>query len=114
MVFQQRVKNVLLYFTSGGIFPNKKYDSYKCWTCTEFSEAFTFLMENIFVQFDGMVYQQIVGIPIGKNCAPLIADLFFLLLREGFYVKPPEIQIVWPHRQVQRYLSISWRYIHHW
>ena len=23
-----------------------------------------------------MVYQQIVGIPIGTNCAPLIADLF--------------------------------------
>ena len=57
-------------------FSNKKYDSYKCWTCTELSEAFTFLMENIYVQFDGMVYQHIVGIPLGTNCAPLIADLF--------------------------------------
>ena len=47
-----------------------------CWTCTELCEAFTFLMENIYVQFDGMVYQQIVGIPMGTNCAPLIADLF--------------------------------------
>ena len=28
-------------------------------------------MENIYVQFDGMVYQQIVGIPMGTNCAPL-------------------------------------------
>ena len=28
---------------------------------TEFSEAFTFLMENIYVQFGDMVYQQIVG-----------------------------------------------------
>ena len=36
-------------------------------------------MENIYVQFDGMVYQQIVGIPMGTNCAPLIADLFFFL-----------------------------------
>ena len=33
-------------------------------------------MENIYVQFDGMVYQQKVGIPMGTNCAPLIADLF--------------------------------------
>ena len=34
-------------------------------------------MENIYmyVQFQGMVYQQIVGIPMGTNCAPLIADL---------------------------------------
>ena len=34
-------------------------------------------MENIYtyVQFEGMIYQQIVGIPTGTNCAPLIADL---------------------------------------
>ena len=34
-------------------------------------------MENIYVQFDGMVYQRIAVIPMGTNCAPLIADLFF-------------------------------------
>ena len=28
------------------------------------------------MQFEGMVYQQIVGIPMGTNCVPLIADLF--------------------------------------
>ena len=33
-------------------------------------------MEYIYVQFDGIVYQQIVGIPIGTNCDPFIADLF--------------------------------------
>ena len=33
-------------------------------------------MENIYVQFDAMIYQQIVGIRMGTNCAPLIADLF--------------------------------------
>ena len=59
-----------------GFFSNKTCDSYKCWTCTELSEAFTFLMENIYVQFGGTVYQQIDGIPMGTNCAPLIADLF--------------------------------------
>ena len=42
----------------------------------EFSEAFTFLVENKYVQFDAMVYQQKVEIPMGTNCAPLIADLF--------------------------------------
>ena len=55
---------------------NKKYASYKCWTCAELYEAFTFLMEHIYVHFEGMVYQQIVAIPMGTNCAPLIADLF--------------------------------------
>ena len=39
-------------------------------------------MENIYVQFDGMVYQQIVGIPMGNNCAPLIADDLILFCYE--------------------------------
>ena len=41
-------------------------------------------MENIHVQFDGMVYQQIVGIPMGTNCAPLIADLFLYCYERDF------------------------------
>ena len=55
----------------------KCYYSYKCWICAELCEAFIFLMENIYtyVQFEGMIYQLIVGIPMGTNCAPLIADL---------------------------------------
>ena len=35
-----------------------------------------FLIENIFVMFGGRVFQQSVGIPIGTNCAHLLADLF--------------------------------------
>ena len=65
-------------------FSNKKNDSYTCWTCTELCEAFTFLMETTYVQFDGMVYQQIVGISMGTNCAPLIADLFLYCYERDF------------------------------
>ena len=43
-------------------------------------------MENIYVQFDGMVYQQKVGIPMGTNCAPLIADLFFFYCYESDFM----------------------------
>jgi hypothetical protein len=35
-----------------------------------------FLIDNIFVIFGGRVFQQTVGIPIGTNCVPLLADLF--------------------------------------
>ena len=41
-------------------------------------------MENIYVQFDGMVYQEIVGISMGTNCAPLIADLFLYCYERDF------------------------------
>jgi len=34
------------------------------------------LIDNIFIEFGGRVFQQTVGIPMGTNCAPLLADLF--------------------------------------
>ena len=82
--FNRESKTYLCTSDKAGFFSNKKYDSYKCWTCAELCEAFTFLMENIYVQFEGMVYQQIVGIPMGTNCAPLIADLFLFCYERDF------------------------------
>ena len=81
-------KTYLSTSDKAGFFSNKKYDSYKCWTFAELCEAFTFLMENIYVQFEGMAYQRIVGIPMGTNCAPLIADSWdlFLFCYEEFYI----------------------------
>ena len=35
-----------------------------------------FLVDNIFVVFGWKVFQQIVGIPMGTNCAPLLSDIF--------------------------------------
>ena len=43
-----------------------------------------FLVDNIFVVFAGKVFQQIVGIPMGTNCAPLLADLFLYSYEAGF------------------------------
>ena len=39
------------------------------------------------MQFEGMVYQQIMGNPMGTNCVSLMADLFlFCYERDGLYV----------------------------
>ena len=35
-----------------------------------------YLIDNIFVEFGGRIFQQTIGIPMGTNCAPLLADLF--------------------------------------
>ena len=97
-----------LYFRQGGIFFNKKYDSNKCWTCTELSEAFTFLMENICVQFDDMVYKHIVGIPMGTNCAPLITDLFFYCCERYFMLnlkKSKRLHLIDKFNDTSRYLD---------
>ena len=35
-----------------------------------------FLVDNIFVVFEGKVFQQIIDIPMGTNCASLLPDIF--------------------------------------
>ena len=46
-----------------------------------------YLIDNIVVEeFGGRIFQQTIGIPIGTNCAPLLADLF-LYLHEADFVR---------------------------
>ena len=77
-------KTSLCTSDKAGFFSNKKYDLYKCWSCAELCEAFTSLKENIYVKFESMVYQQIMGIPMDTNCAPLIADVFLFCYDRDF------------------------------
>ena len=39
-------------------------------------DALHYLLDNIFIRFGSKLYKQIVGIPMGTNCASLVADLF--------------------------------------
>ena len=36
--------------------------------------------DNIYIRFGTKLYRQIVGIPMGTNCAPLVAALLLFLL----------------------------------
>ena len=42
------------------------------------------LIDNIYVEFGGLVFQQVVGIPMRTNCAPLLADLFLYSYEADF------------------------------
>ena len=46
---------------------------YHLWSC---QIALSFLLDNIYIRFGTKLYRQIVGIPMGTNFAPLVADLF--------------------------------------
>ena len=108
-MFQQRVKMYLCTSDKAGFLSNKKYDSYKCWTCAELCEVLTFLMDNIYVQFEGMVYQQKVGIPMGTNCAPLIADLFSFCNERDFMSnlhKSKRYKLIDMFNDTSRYLDV--------
>jgi hypothetical protein len=46
-----------------------------------------FLIDNIFVSFGGTLFQQVVGIPMDTNCAPLLVDLFLYSYESEFLQK---------------------------
>ena len=43
-----------------------------------------FLLDNIFIRLGNELYTQVVGIPMGTNCAPLVADLFLFNYERDF------------------------------
>ena len=52
----------------------------------DYIKMLEFLVHNIFVVFAGKVFQQMVGIPMGTNCAPLLADIFLYSYEAEFIV----------------------------
>ena len=43
-----------------------------------------FLLDNVFIRFDTKLFRQVVEIPLGTNCAPLVADLFLFCYEKDF------------------------------
>ena len=70
----------------GPYFVKEHSDSKNTYTEDDIINMLEFLVDNIFVVFGGKVFQQIVGIPMGTNCAPLLADIF-LYSYEAEYIK---------------------------
>ena len=60
----------------GPYFVKEHSDSKHKYTEDDIVNMLEFIVDNIFVVFGGKVFQQIVGIPMGTNCAPLLADIF--------------------------------------
>ena len=53
-------------------------------------EALTFLLDNIYIRFDSKLYIHFVGIPMGTNCAPLVADLILFCYERDFMLSLSE------------------------
>ena len=55
---------------------------YKLWSCQNVCEALIYLLDNIYIRFGTKLCRQIVGIPMGTNCAPLAALFLFCYERD--------------------------------
>ena len=66
-----------------------------------------FLVDNIYVRFGGQLFWQMVGIPMGTYCAPLLADLFLYSHENEFLDK----LIKEGERKLARKFNLSYHYI---
>ena len=56
-------------------FTSDVYNNQNLRSCQKVCDALVYLLDNIF-RFGTKLYRQTIGIPMGTNCAPLVADLF--------------------------------------
>ena len=71
-----------------------------------------FLIDNIFVEFGGRIFQQTIGIPVGTNCAPLLADVFLYSYEADFkqgLVKVGKTRLAQQFNFTYRYMPCWWQ-----
>ena len=71
-------------------------------------DALTFSLYNIFIRFGTKLYRQVVRIPIGTNCASLVADLFLFCYERDFMMSlsdDKQADIVDAFNTTSRYLD---------
>ena len=86
----------------------KKRIGYKLWSCQNVCEALIYLFNNIYIRFDTKLYRKIAGIPMGTNCAPLVADLFLFCYERDFMTSLSDIkqaEIIEAFQSTSRYLD---------
>ena len=71
-------------------------------------DALHYLLDNIFIRFGSTLYRQIVGIPMGTNCAPHVADLFLFCYERDFMLSlsdKSQTDIIKAFNSTSRYLG---------
>ena len=90
------------FFTSGD---TKRF---RLWFCQNVCDALIYLLDNIYIRFGTKLYRQIVGIPMGTNCAPLVADLFLFCYERDFMTSlsgVKQVEIIEAFKSTSRYLD---------
>ena len=89
-------------------FTDEPMKYYTMWTCSEVCDALHYLLDNIFVRYGDTIYRQVIGIPMGTNCAPLVADLFLYCYERDFMLslKPDsQADVIAAFNNTSRYLD---------
>ena len=73
---------------------------YHAWSCQNVCDVLTFSLDNILIRFGTKLYRQVVGTPMGTNCAPLVADLCL------FFSDDKQVDVIDAFYTTSRYLDV--------
>ena len=89
-------------------FTSEDTKRYKLWSCQNVCEALIYILDNIYIRFGTKLYRQIDGIPMGTNCAPLVADLFLFCYEREFMTSLSDVkqaEIIEAFKSTSKYLE---------
>ena len=71
--------------------PHTRLEKSYCLTLETLCKWIELLIDNIYVFYGGQVFKQIIGIPMGTDCAPVLANLFLLYYERKYIFNLVEI-----------------------
>ena len=85
-------------------------DTERCglWSCQNVCKALIYLLDNIYIRFGTKLCGQVVGIPMGTNCVPLVAGLFLFCYERDFVTSLSDVkqaEIIEAFKSTSRYLD---------
>ena len=106
--FQREGSPYLACNDRNAFFTSEKPKKYHAWSCQNVCDALTFLLDNFFIRFGTKLYRQVVGIPTGTNCAPLVAVLFLFCYERDFMMSfsdDKQADVIVAFNTTSRYLN---------
>ena len=96
------------FLTYSSFFTSDAVRNYNLWSCQKVCKALTFLLDNVYIRFGSKLYRQIVGLSMGTNYVPLVADLFLFCYKTGFILSLSDAnqsEVVEAFSSTSRYLD---------
>ena len=82
---------------------NKSNGKYS-FTCDGVKDLLKYLLDNIYVKFRGRIYKQNIGVPMGCDCAPFLANLYLFSYEYDYIMSLDSVKH--PNKRFFRYCSL--------
>ena len=85
--FDIKGKDFICITKKAAFFSTKSHNNLCCFTKNGLVSALIYLVDNSFIIFNGSVYRQVIGIPMGTNSAPYMANIYLAEYEHQFIKK---------------------------